>query len=651
MASGRSGNQYFSHPTLWKSSYTYFEWTSNINPDRTRSVSVNQWMYAQLGYGIIGTWTFRADIGGNNQYATTSINIPAGGNGQANLIKLGSYSITLSAASEFMPSIAITTYANIGFTKGNGPGTSNVGQTATLESIQLPTISRFIPTAISPISTDTTTKMQVEVGVSGNSNSYYKAQLICTPVSGGEAPIVLNSAYTIGQYPSSHYTATFTGLTPANLYIIELKIIGLDTITRASATKNMSTRDLFPKIVSAAVISAAQSEVVLRTNIISKSALAYEYYLNDVLIYEAERPSNIIDYTFTGLQAGTTSYAKVLVTNSGGATESSQIALVTANAPPVITDVARVSDSLSIGLTVTASAANGIRGYAFSKDNGVTWTPEQISNIYVFETSILPSTVYQVIARVYDQLGLVTASPAYAVLTLSNPPVISSVIITNVATTRCVIKVTASAGAGIKGYYYSTDDGVSYTTMITASNYTVSGLTSGTEYDIKVKVVDLQNTEVESSTVTFTTLAMSPLDIIARFKPIKNYSNELINIPKADGQMIVTVDDGRIYLDYTDTGSALQRTLLGTSQKLYETTGTTPSYVITAPEIIDYTSGMTFYIVPHTDTVGNATLNINGLGSVQVYKVDGTAQSGWVSGRTYMLAYNATCNRFIDITS
>lgn len=650
MPSGRSGNQYFSHPTLWKNSYTYYTWTSTHLGDGSYQIAVDHWMYVQVNYGLQGTWSFRCSIGGYDQIVSTTINIPSGGNGQANTVKLGTYGARYDATTAFDPSTIVATFANITFSNSNGPGTSNISEYIQLGQKTIPSFTVATATAANVVSTDTTAGINIASTLNSNDAGYFKIRVVCAPNSGGSS-IVKESSFGV-----TSFNTNFTGLLPHENYTISFHTIGKDGYLREQAPSNptfivVRTKDVYPIIVSASIASVTQNEAVLRTNVTSKSTLTYAYYLNDVLINTLTRPSGIVDYTFTGLIANTTSYAKLRVTNTGGVVETSQIAITTASTPPSITNVARVATSSSIQVTVTATASNGIRGYAFSLNNGTTWTAEQVSNIYTFN-SLLPNTNHTIMVRVYDNLSVVSTSQGYPTLTLSNPPIISSVSISGITTTRAVIKVVASAGAGIKGYKYSTDNGSTYTTLITSNNYTVSGLTANTAYNVKVIVVDLQDTEVTSGTTAFTTLTTSPLDIVAKFKPIKNYSTELTNIPVVDGQLIVTVDDGRIYLDYFNTvSSTTQRILIGSNHKLYETTGTSTAYVITTPDISDYVSGLTFYVSPHLNSTGALTIDVNGLGPISVYKVDATTQGSWTAGRTYMVVYNATSNRFVDITS
>lgn len=96
--------------------------------------------------------------------------------------------------------------------------------------------------------------------------------------------------------------------------------------------------------------------------------------------------------------------------------------------PPTAGSMA-VTDITGTGFTATITGASDVGGlnaapYAFSTDNGATWTAYQASNVYVADT-LAPSTTYQVTWRVRDAVGLVTNGTPQAVTTsaavASNP--------------------------------------------------------------------------------------------------------------------------------------------------------------------------------------------------------------------------------------
>lgn len=144
-----------------------------------------------------------------------------------------------------------------------------------------------------------------------------------------------------------------------------------------------------------------------------------------------------------------------------------------------------------------------------SKD-GETW--ENIDN-QIFEGN---GTIY---ARLWDGTNygkgsasgnvtnIDTVKPTGTISAESN-----SKSITVKVTANDVAATSTNGYSGIKGYYYSINNGASYTGITSSTSYTFNGLTQGTTYYIKVKVEDNAGNILELSTKKATvviTLALS----------------------------------------------------------------------------------------------------------------------------------------------
>ena len=85
--------------------------------------------------------------------------------------------------------------------------------------------------------------------------------------------------------------------------------------------------------------------------------------------------------------------------------------------PPTITIASNLVTSSSITIVANAEdLESGINGYQFSKDNGITWTTKQISNVYNF-TGLTSNTNYTFKVRVYNNNELSTVSEQLVVTT------------------------------------------------------------------------------------------------------------------------------------------------------------------------------------------------------------------------------------------
>jgi prepilin-type N-terminal cleavage/methylation domain-containing protein len=89
--------------------------------------------------------------------------------------------------------------------------------------------------------------------------------------------------------------------------------------------------------------------------------------------------------------------------------------------PPTISITSNLVTSSSITIVATAEdLESGINGYQFSKDNGITWTSKQISNVYNF-TGLTNNTDYTFKVRVYNNNDLKTVSEQLVVTTSDIP--------------------------------------------------------------------------------------------------------------------------------------------------------------------------------------------------------------------------------------
>lgn len=654
MASGQSGNFSFSNPTIWKNSYTYFKWTSSINNDRSRTLVVSQYMYVQVNYGIQGTWTFRCNVNGIEQTsAPHTFNIPAGGNNVANTIKIAEYNFTLTGAS-FQnlrtPPASITTYANIGFYAGNGPGASNATANINLDSIPLPSFIMNTFHTPTPDINDATSKIQPTANIGSDQYNFYMTRVYIS-----KSADMTNAVAADSGFGATVFSPVFSGLDPYTNYYLRAHLIGVDgaTYTSDHVRGPIQTFDIYPQVSGLNLVSVTQNEASISYTVTSRSPVTALYYLNSVQNGTASSIGASVTKTFTGLTAGTTTYVYVVVSNGSGSRQSPTLEIGTAAAPPSISAVTTTPTSATIAVAVTATAPSGIRGYTFSKDNGTTWTAEQVSSAYTF-TGLTPGRLYQIKVRVYDTLGIMTTSNTYSVLTQHNPPVIASVAISDITVSSAVVRVIASSGIGIKGYRFSLDGGVSYSTLQTSSTYLLSNLAPQQTYNIRVRAVDIQDVVVTAGPYTFTTLSVAPLESVAKVKLTRNVSAALNDIPLVDGNIVFTVDDGRMYLDHKINDTTTVRSIIGNSQKIYNTIvvpGTPDVLNVVTTDFENLFNGMSMFIRPHDGlrTAAAARLKLNALAAVDLYDNTGAPMSGneFIFNNLYHVIYDAQLIRFV----
>ena len=157
-----------------------------------------------------------------------------------------------------------------------------------------------------------------------------------------------------------------------------------------------------------------------------------------------------------------------------------------------IVEISNVSTSTtynSITVTVTTSGGeNPVVKYYFSIDGGNSYQ-ESTSPSYTF-SNLTSNHEYTIQVYAKDTLGYESNEETIKVTTDNYVnPTVNSVTATSVSNNSITVSVNATSGTNaIQTYYYSINNG-SYTSS-SSNTYTFSGLSSGTNYSIRVYVRD-----------------------------------------------------------------------------------------------------------------------------------------------------------------
>ena len=166
-----------------------------------------------------------------------------------------------------------------------------------------------------------------------------------------------------------------------------------------------------------------------------------------------------------------------------------------------ITNVSATKTTNSVTLIVTVDAGeNPVATYYFSMDGGRSYQTSTTSS-YTF-SNLTDNTKYTFQVYAVDTLGYESNEEVIEVTTDNYVnPVVNSVTATNVSNNSITVSVSASAGTNAIGtYMYSINNG-SYQSS-SSNTHTFSGLSSGTNYTIKVKVKDTNNIESSEYQIT-----------------------------------------------------------------------------------------------------------------------------------------------------
>ncbi|XP_019620365.1 PREDICTED: receptor-type tyrosine-protein phosphatase beta-like [Branchiostoma belcheri] len=318
---------------------------------------------------------------------------------------------------------------------------------------------------------------------------------------------------------------TFTGLTAGTLYTIAVVTVsgGANSIPRTTTQRTTVAQP--GEII---IPSFDVTETSIR---ITWAAAVGTVYIYDIGISPTAGVTNptgsvnagaTLEYTFTGLTAGTL-YTIAVVTDSGGdksvAREETQ--RTTVAQPGAISILPAEVTENSIRITWAAAAgAKDSYGISISPDTGVT-NPTGIVNYgdtqeYTF-TGLTAGTLY-IVAVVTDSGGDKSVTREATQRTTVAQPGAFSILPAGV--TENSIRITWSSADGAKDRYsisISPADGANPTGSVNVGatlEFTFTGLTAGTEYTISVVTVSGGVNSVPRTTTQRTTVAQTGAIII-----------------------------------------------------------------------------------------------------------------------------------------
>jgi titin len=230
--------------------------------------------------------------------------------------------------------------------------------------------------------------------------------------------------------------------------------------------------------------------------------------------------------------APTTSTTYRVQMTRGGLTCSDSIAvtvIAAARVPGAPALVSGVAGDASVSVSFVAPADSGtssITNYAWSVDNGLNWTlrsPASVSS--PLQISGLTNGIsYPVRIRAVNATGLGAASDSLDMIPKTVPGTPTSLAGTP-GYGSVSVSFTAPASTGgsvITNYAFSTDDGSTWTMRSpasVASPISITGLTNGTSYRLRLRAVNAVGQGAVSDAVTATPVGASTLPVLTSITP------------------------------------------------------------------------------------------------------------------------------------
>jgi len=170
------------------------------------------------------------------------------------------------------------------------------------------------------------------------------------------------------------------------------------------------------------------------------------------------------------------------------------------------------SGALEVAFTAPSDGGNAITSYEYMLNNSQTWVAvNQVTSPFTI-TGLNDGSTYTVQVRaVGTSGGGISSSPVSAMVgtsasTSEAPGAVQ--IIPGVGVLEVSFTPPADGGSPIVGYEYTLDGGTTWVTPnppITSSPFTITGLTSGNDYDVQIRAVNAAGAGLASTTVTVAT--------------------------------------------------------------------------------------------------------------------------------------------------
>jgi len=230
----------------------------------------------------------------------------------------------------------------------------------------------------------------------------------------------------------------------------------------------------------------------------------------------------------SSLTNGVTYSVRLRAINAVGHGESSEPFSVKPVAPAIAPSVssvtaanARVALILKPPTKINDSA---LSGYDYSTDDGSTWSHFSSVDGPFTITGLTNGTAYQVRVRAVNSAGAGAASDAVTVNPTKLVPAIPAIASITRSNGQATVNVAPAAGVtaqSITGYQYNLNNGALWNPVtLTNGSFTVTGLTNGSNYAIKIRAANVNGLSGLSGKVSVTPVTTATASTIQTIKPL-----------------------------------------------------------------------------------------------------------------------------------
>ena len=368
------------------------------------------------------------------------------------------------------------------------------------------------PTVTSITTGNTSAGFTFNVGTS--TNTTFTGVEYSLGTSGTWSPTATTIPTVVGQ-TSGTFTAVVPNLQTGTTYTVNFRVVGTNTATSSTTSFQVTTTTLTAPTGLVFTPSWKQLSLSFTTPVSDggNGITGYKYSTDGGTTWT---PFNSVNppIVLTGL-TNDTQYSLLLraVNALGDGAISSAVTgtpIAVAN-EPTITSVTRFNNSLSVVFTAPSvmldnsfAGAIPVTNYQYSVDNGTTWitrTPATASTTLLIE-NLQMNTAYQVRLRGINAFGNGVASTATQVTT-HNLTAPTALVLTpgNRQLTVAFTAPATTSHSAITNYQYQLDGGEWTSAGVATSPLTISNLSNGITYSVKVRAVNGGGVGAESNAV------------------------------------------------------------------------------------------------------------------------------------------------------
>lgn len=248
----------------------------------------------------------------------------------------------------------------------------------------------------------------------------------------------------------------------------------------------------------------------------------------------------------TALVNGTFYSVKIRAVNSAGSgteSEAVRIAPLTVPSAPVISSVAMRNSFALMTFSVASDGGSPVTAYEYSLNAGISWTNASSLANPMRISGLRNGSNYSIIIRALNIAGAGDSSATSSIAPIGPPdaPRINT-LTPGDQTLEVAFTDGATSGSPITGYEYSIDGGNTWPSAgsATSSPFTITGLTNGTIYTVRIRAVNANGSGTSSDPVVSKPYTVPGAPVITQIDVNGNDATLAYAAPVSNGGQAIT---------------------------------------------------------------------------------------------------------------